>query len=179
MSTIIALILGGLISLISAVVGIVLQHLLSIRKMVHESKVHPSRVLYDKQVEFLDALAPLFDRINGYITTIDVWLAEDDDQTKAELKKALRNSECFTELEQLLQKYNFYIPSELLDKLNTLRREYWLLSNHPDLNKTSHAINLLFETQNFVREFVGVDKLSQDLMKALGHRQVKESRKSE
>ena len=71
-----ALILRGLISLISAIVGIIIQYFLSIRKMLHETKVHPSRVLYGKQIEFLDALSLLFDQLNGYITTLDVWLGE-------------------------------------------------------------------------------------------------------
>jgi hypothetical protein len=179
LSSLEAVILGGLISLISAVVGILLQHFLSIRKMLHESKVHPSRVLYDKQLEFLDALALLFDQINGYITTMDVWLGERGDKAKAEVEKARQNTGCLTELEQLFQKYSLYLPSELLDKLNLLKSECWLLSSHADLDKTFHAINLLFETQNFVREFVGVDRLSQDLMKALRRKPAKESRKSE
>jgi hypothetical protein len=137
LSSLEAVILGGLISLISAVVGILLQHFLSIRKMLHE------------------------------------------DKAKAEVEKARQNTGCLTELEQLFQKYSLYLPSELLDKLNLLKSECWLLSSHADLDKTFHAINLLFETQNFVREFVGVDRLSQDLMKALRRKPAKESRKSE
>jgi hypothetical protein len=83
-----ALILGGLISLISAVVGIILQHFLSIRKMLHETKIHPSHVLYQKQIEFLDALSLLFDQINGYITTIDVWVGDRGARAKVEVEKA-------------------------------------------------------------------------------------------
>ena len=94
-------------------------------------------------------------------------------------KKARQNTGCLTELEQLLQKYYLYLPSELLDKLNSLMSECWLLSSHADLDKTFHAIGLLFETQNFVREFVGIDKLSGDLMRALGHRKARESKKPE
>ena len=83
------------------------------------------------------------------------------------------------ELEQLIQKYYLYLPSELIDKLNSLMSECWLLSSNADLDKTFHAIELLFETQNFVREFVGVDKLTGELMRALGRKQVRESRNSE
>jgi len=172
-------ILGGLISLISVVVSIVLQHILSIRKMVHESKVYPSHVLYDKQIEFFDALAPLFGQINGYITAIDVWLTEKNNKAKNELKKAAQNNECLAELDQLLEKYNLYLPSEPLKKLTALESELWLLSINPNLDKASHTLNLLFETQNFIREFVGVNKLSQDLMKVIGSKPAKESKESE
>ena len=169
-SILLILIIGGLISLVSAIVGIALQHLLSMRRMLHESKLHPSRVLYDKQIEFLDALAPLFDQINGYITTIDVWMGEKGEKAKAEVEKAIRNTACLTELEQLLQRYYMYLPSELLDRLNKLSGECWSLSTRPDLNKTYNCINSLFETQNAIREFVGVNRLSQDLMRAIGRK---------
>lgn len=169
-----ALLVGGAISLVSAGIGIILQHFLNIRKLIHESKIHPSRVLYDKQIEFIDALAPLFDQINGYITTIDVWLGEKGDKAKAKVDEAVRNTACITKLELLLQKYNMYLPSELLGKLNTLQWECWSLSSKPTLDTTFRSINLLFEIQNLVREFVGVDKLSQDLMRALGRKSQKE-----
>ncbi len=168
MSPLTALLLGSFISLISAIVGTVLQHVLTIRRMIHETKIHPSRVLYDKQIEFLDALALLFDGINCYITMLDVWLGERGEKAKTKLEKAVRNTECLTQLGQLLQQYSMYLPSELLHRLNTLQEECWSLSSKRSLDKTFRCINLLFETQNFVREFVGVDRLSQDLMKAMG-----------
>jgi hypothetical protein len=170
-----ALIIGGLISLISAMIGIVLQHFLHMRRMLHESKTYPSRVLYDKQIEFLDALPPLLDQINSYITTIDVWLGEKSKKAKAEVEKAVKNTSCLWELEQLLQRYYMYLPSELLDRLKALNGECWSLSTRPDLDKTYRCINLLFETQNAVREYLGVDRLSQDLMKAMGKKPTKVS----
>jgi hypothetical protein len=53
--------------------------------------------LHDKQIEFLDALSLLFDQINGYITTIDVWLGEKGDKAKAEVEKARQNTRCNVE----------------------------------------------------------------------------------
>ena len=176
MSSLTAIVVGGVISLVSVAIGIVLQHFLSIRRLVHESRIHLSRVLYDKQIEFLDELSPLFDQINGYITTIDVWLGEKGDKAKAQVDKVASNTGCISELDQLLEKYSTYIPSKLLDKLNSLKWQCWSLSSNPNLDVTYQAINLLFEIQNLIREFVGVDKLSQDLMKAIGRRPPKESK---
>jgi len=169
-STLPAILLGGIISLISAFAGISLQHFLSMRKMVHESKIHPSRVLYDKQIAFLDVLTSLLDGINGFITTIDVFLGEEGEEAKAKVMEVMRNTACLVELDQLVQRYYMYLPSELLDKVKTLSEECWSLASYPDLDKTYHSINLLFEIQNSVREFVGVDRLSQDLMKALSRK---------
>jgi len=179
MSSLTAILVGGAISITSAAVGILLQHFLSIRKLIHESRIHPSRVLYDKQIEFFDAVAPLFDQINGYITMIDVWLGEMPEKDKAEVKKAASNTACVSELDRLLQKYEMYLPSELLCKLNNLKWDCWSLSSKPDLDVTFRSINLLFEIQNLCREFLGVDKLSQDLMRAIGRLPQEFSGKSE
>ena len=165
-----AILVGGTISLVSAAIGILLQHFLGIRRLIHESRTHPSRVLYDKQIQFLDTVAPLFDQINGYITILDVWLGEKGEKAKAEVKTAARNTACISELGRLMLKYEMYLPSELLGKLNTLSRECWFLSSKPDLDATFRSINLLFEVKNFIREFLGVDKLSQDLLTAIGRR---------
>ena len=167
--------LGTLIIIVIPVLGtmggFVLQHILSVRKMRYESKLHPSRVLYDKQIEFLDALPPVFDELNGYITTIDVWLGEKGEKAEAEVREAVRNTAGLTHLHELLERYYMYLPSELLVRLKKLSGECWVLSStSPDTNKTDNCIHLLFETQNAVRRFVGVDELSQDLMRAIGRK---------
>lgn len=175
MSPLTAILVGSAISLVSAAIGILLQHFLSIRRLIHESKIHPSRVLYDKQIEFVDAVTPLFDQINGFITTLDVWLGESGEKAKKTVETAAKNTAYISELDRLLEKYQMYLPSELLAKFNTLKWECWSLSNKPDLDVTFRSINLLFEIQNLVREFVGVDKLSEDLMKAIGRKPQKQS----
>jgi len=169
-STFLALIVGGLISLISAIASLIVQHILNMRRMLHESKLHPSHVLYDKQIEFLDALPPLFQQINGYVTAIDVWLGEKGEEAEAEVEKLRQHTAWFEELDQLLRRYYVYLPSELLVRLEKLKTECFYLSMNPDVNRTVKCINLLFETHNALREFVGVDKLSHDLMKAIGRK---------
>ena len=131
MSSLTAILVGGTISLVSAAFGILLQHFLSIRRLIYESRIHPSRVLYDKQIQFLDAIWPLLDQINGYITTLDVWLGERGEKAKKEVEKAAKNTSCISELDRLLKEYEMYLPSQLLDKLNTLKCEGWCLSSKP------------------------------------------------
>ena len=167
-STLLTLIIGGAISFVSAMGAIVLQHILSLRRMRYESKLHPSCVLYDKQIEFLDALPPVLDELNGYITTLDVLLGEKGEKVRAELQKAQANTTGITHLDGLIDQYHMYLPSELLLRVKKLSEECWWLEIHPDTEKTYNCINLLFETQNAIRRFVGVDKLSQDLMRAVG-----------
>jgi hypothetical protein len=84
------------------------------------------------------------------------------------VEEAARNTACLAEFDRLLRQYEVYLPSELLEKLDSLRWQCWSLSSNPGLNGTYRAINLLFEVQNLFRQYVGVDRLSQDLMKALG-----------
>jgi hypothetical protein len=160
----------ALISLVSAVSGFWFQHYLQMRKLRHESKSYPSKILYDKQIEFLDALTPLLDQINEYITTIDVWLGEKGKKAEDKVQEAVQNNSCLWDLDQLLQKYYFFLPSKLLKIIKNLGGECHLLYSKPDTNKTYQCIELLFQTTNDVREYVGVDRLSEDLMRAMGRK---------
>ena len=166
----IPIIIGGVISLISVILGLVIQHFFQMRKMIHESKSYPSKVLYDKQIEFLDALPPILDQFNSYITTIDVWLGEKGEKAKVEVQKAAQNNSCLSQLDHLLHSYQFYLPSKLLNTIHTLSGECWLLHISPDTEKTYRCINLLFEIENNVRVYIGVDRLSEDLMRAMGRK---------
>lgn len=171
------LLIGGLISLISALSGIILQHILSMRKLVTETRQHPFRVVYNKQTEFFDALAPIILDLNSYITTIDVWLGETSSDAPEEVEKAAENNQAVTQFDDLLQRYYMYLPEKFLKEANQLHSECMFLSSNPDTNKTYKCINLLFSFQNSIREFVGVEKLSEDFLKAfaVNKNKIKES----
>lgn len=165
-SKIALLLIGGLISLISALSGIILQHILAMRKLVTETRQHPFRVVYDKQTEFFDALAPILLELNSYITAIDVWLGETSRDAPAKVEKAAQNNQAVTKFDDLLQRYYMYLPEKLLEEANQLHSECMFLSSKPNSDKTYECINLLFSFQNSIRQFVGVEKLSEDFLKA-------------
>ena len=158
--------IGGLISLISALSVIILQHILAMKKLVVETRQHPFQVVYNKQIEFFDALALIFFDLNCYITTIDVWLGETSIDAPAKVEYAAKNNQALTKFDDLLQRYYMYLPEKLLKEANQLHSECMFLSMHPDTDKTYKCINLLFSFQNSIREFVGVEKLSEDFLKA-------------
>lgn len=170
------LLLGGLISLVSALSGIILQHILAMKKLVEETRQHPFRVVYNKQTEFFDALAPILLDMNSYITTIDVWLGETSNDAPARVEQAAKDNQAVTKLDDLLQRYYMYLPERLLKEANQLHSECMFLSSNPNTDDTYKCINLLFEFQNSIREFVGVEKLSKDFLKAFA---VKKSKTKE
>lgn len=161
-----SLLLGGFISLVSVLSGIILQHAMAMRKMVAETRQHPFRVVYDKQTEFFDAVAPILLNLNSYITTIDVWLGEGSLDAAAKVVQAAQNNQAVTDFDDLLCHYFMYIPGKLLEEANQLHSECMFLSSNPNTKKTYECINLLFSFENSIRQFVGVEKLSEDFFKA-------------
>jgi len=165
------LLLGGLISLVSALSGIMLQHVLAMKKLVAETRQHPFRVVYDKQTQFFDALAPILLALNSYITFIDVWLGETSNDAPAKVELEVTQNQAVAKFDDLLQRYYMYLPEKLLEEANQLRSECMLLSSNPNTDGTYKCINLLFSFQNSIREFVGVEKLSEDFLKAFAIKQ--------
>lgn len=165
-SSIIPLIVGGTISLVSALAVIILQHKLSMQKMVVETRQHPFRVVYDKQTEFFDKLVLILDDLNSYITSINVWIGETSSDAHSKAKEAAENNAAVGEFYDLIQRYYMYLPGKLLNEANKLHSECMFLSTNYKEDKTFECIDLLFSFQNTIREFVGVDKLSEDFQKA-------------
>lgn len=158
--------IGGLISLVSALAGIYLQHILSMKKLIAETRQYPFQVVYNKQTEFFDELAPILLDLNSYITAIDVWLGEKSSDAPMKVRQAAENNQAVTRFYDLIQKYFMYLPKILLEEANHLHSECMILSSQPDMNKTYECIHLLFSFQNSIREFVGIEKLSEDFFEA-------------
>jgi len=172
-SPVLYIIIGGCISLVSALSGIILQHILSMKKMRAETRQHPFRIVYNKQTEFFDALAPILVDLNIYITTLDVWLHETSAKARLKIEEAAENNQALTQFDDLLQKYYMYLPEKLIDEATHLRSECIFLSTNPKVNKAYKCINLLFSFQNTIREFVGIEKLSEDFLKAFSSKSAK------
>jgi len=167
------LLLGGLISLVSALSGIILQHILAMKKLVAETRQHPFRLVYNKQTEFFDALAPILLDLNSYITTIDVWLGETSSDAPSRIEEAAKNNQAVTKFDDLLQRYYMYLPERFLEEATHLHSECMFLSIKPNSEDTYKCINLLFSFQNSIRKFVGIEKLSKDFLKAFAIKKCK------
>jgi hypothetical protein len=160
------ILIGGLVSLVSALAVISLQHILSMRKLITETRRYPFQVVYNKQTEFFNEVASILPDLNSYITEIDVWLGEQSSNAPMKEKQLAENNQAVIRFYDLIQKYFMYLPERLLEEANHLHSECMILSNKPDMNKTYECINLLFSFMNSIREFVGIEKLSKDFLKA-------------
>lgn len=168
--------IGGLISLVSTLAGIFIKYWLDEKKLETQIKVHPIQVLYNKQTEFFDKLAPILLEINGYITIIDVWLRETTGDAKKRVQKAASNNSSVAKFDDLLQQYYMYLPEKLLNDAKELHSQCMSLGNSPSQKLAYDSINKLFSFQNTIREFVGIDKLSCDLLKAFGSQKEKDQK---
>ena len=164
-----AMLIGGIIALVSSLITIFFQNRL---EHSHQLKQHPSQIVYNKQIEFIDKIVPLLSEINGYITSIDVWTDEwirtKSNDAKKRREEAIANNSCITKLDELLQLYQMYLPSKILTEANELWQKCLLLGNSSSLEKCEECIDDLFSFQNSIREFIGTDRLSNDLIEALG-----------
>jgi hypothetical protein len=172
------LLIGGLISLVSTRAGIALQHWFGLQKQEREMRQHPSQVLYGKQTEFYDKAAQILPEINGYITAVNVWLGETGPDAKHKAKDSAGKTQPVWKFHELMESYSMYLPEKVLRAVNKLFGECMLLSHSPKVERTDTCLDLLVSFQNTIRECVGVDSISADLLKAFGAQEhVKSSQK--
>ena len=165
--SILLVITGGLISLISTIIVIFFQYLTEKKKIINQIKSNPSSIVYNKQIEFYELLNPILDEINGFITALDVWLGEiQSEQVLKNIENARHNTIGLDKLNQLIDQYFIFLPSEVLQKLSELLENCFYLSNSPNLEITYKSMNQLFGIRNKLRQYVGTEALSYDLLKS-------------
>jgi len=160
--------IGGLISLVSALGGISLEHLFSLLKQKRETRRYPTEVLFSKQTEFYDKAAKILPEVNGYISTVDVWLGETSPGAKQKVSEYAKKSEAIWEFNELMESYFMFLPEKVLQAGNDLFSECMDLATSPTMQRSDRCLKLLFSFQNVIRECVGVDKISNDLLRAFG-----------
>jgi hypothetical protein len=146
---------------------LVVGHLLEMNRRTLAVREHPSRILYDKQVEFFDSLAPLLEKLKEHTTAIDVWLEETAAVPPERLKEVRDGSSCVAELDELLQRYCLYLPAKVLGEGQGVVMSCHSLLAKPGARPPYQCLGDVFAFENTVREFVGVDQLSQELQQVL------------
>lgn len=170
--------IGGLVSLVSTLAGIALQHWFDLQKQEREMRQHPRQVLYSKQTEFYDKAAQILPEINGYITVVNVWLGETGPDAKHTAKEFAGKTQDVWKLHELMESCSMYLPEKVLTAGNELIGECMSLSHLLEVERTDTCWDLLVSFQNTIRECVGVDRISADLLKAFGIQEhVKSSQK--
>jgi hypothetical protein len=160
--------IGGIISLVSSAVTSYLQQRWERQKLDIQSRQHFTQVVYAKQTEFFDKLYPILGKLNGYITSIDVYLTEKSRNEKTESQRPAINKSAVIDFNGMVEQYYAYLPMGLLEEASELFSQCMLLEISPNKKNTEECVERLLRFQNVMREFAGIDKLSTDLMKAFG-----------
>ena len=172
-NSILLVIVGGIISIISVIIGFLLQYFIERKKIKQQLKSHPSAIVYNKQIEFTEKINPILNRLNSYITTLDVWLGERKTEKVTEIIEDVRkNTSSLEDLEQLIEKFLIFLPSDFIEKLIELKDNCNNLCSSPNLDLTYRSINQLFEIQNKLRYNVGTDELSRELLQTFSKSKV-------
>jgi hypothetical protein len=167
-NSMVLVLVGGAVSLFSTIAGMIVQHMLEMRKVRHQLREHPFTVLYNKQTEFLELLAPVLGNVNSFITEIDACLAGGTPGGVRKARTAASDNGILIKFDDLLQRYHAFLPAELVREAGSLLAESLRLSESPTTGQASRCMAQLFDFQNGVRGFVGVDALTEDLMGTLG-----------
>ena len=168
MESVVLVLIGGLVSMISAAVTVLLQHRWERQKLDIQSRQHFTQIVYAKQTEFFDKVYPILGKINSYITAIIVWLEEKGENDKSKSNRTTTRIRPVMDLYQLIEQYYVYLPKGLLEAANELVSLCMSLNASPDMKGADECMESWFSFQNVMREFAGIDKLSTDLMKAFG-----------
>jgi hypothetical protein len=178
-NSIILVLLGGFISLISVLAGALLQYFIEKRKSVIQLRSHPSAVVYNKQVEFFGKLNPILNELNSFITTLDVWLGEQQsEQVLNHIENARRDTKSIDNLDRLVDQFFIFLPSEILKELSKLSANCRYLTESPNTETTYKSIEHLLGFQNRLRHYVGTEELSEDLLKSFSKAQQKVNKQS-
>ena len=122
---------GGAISLVSTLAGVALQNWFDLLRARRLTRQYPTQVLFNKQTEFYDKLARLLPEINGYITTIDVWLGETSADAGKRVRHYAQEAESVWQLHELIEQYFMYLPNQIVEAANKLSTECISLSKKP------------------------------------------------
>jgi len=164
------LIVGGAISLVSTISGIMLKHWLDARIMATRFKEYPLKILYDKQTEFFDKVAPILGEINGFLSGIDIWIVEKSPDAKKNAQEAAQSNQPLGKLHELMESYFVYLPRNILESGQELFATGIALQDKLSSKSIWECFDLLFRFQNLIRHFAGTDNLSLDLIKSFGQR---------
>jgi hypothetical protein len=166
MDSIVMVLIGGLVSLASSAVVLILKQRWEREKLNTETKQHFTQFLYAKQSEYFDKVHPILTSLNSYLTGINILLDEVEDFAK--VSKAASNIKPIMDFSELIDKYYAYLPKDCIVESTELIESFLLLKDSADSKIFQECGNKLWQYQNLMRKFVGIDELSVELMNTLG-----------
>lgn len=169
-NSVILLLIGGFISLISVLAGAWIQHCFEMRKLKRQMLEHPRHIMYEKQTEFFENLIYTLPKINSHIASVLLCLHQKSSSEAKEMLNdaASKEEQLFNDLSKLIDRFYMYIPTTLLNELGSILDTYTTLKEKPTIEKAEQCAEQLFKLVNLGRVCVGVDRLSRDLFVAFG-----------
>jgi hypothetical protein len=160
MESVLPIIAGGVVSVVSTAVGALVQHYIWVRKLRYSRKANMSASLYRNQMAFFKRLPAVLEEINGYATTAEVLFIQDEaEKAAAHLRK--HNAD-FSALYHLVTKHKLLLPVDLTEGGEALVLQCLALMQNPSQEAAKACVTSLFAYQNLVREHLGVEPLTND-----------------
>ena len=157
MESVLPIIVGGVLSLVSAAVGALVQHYIWVRGLKYSRQPNMAASLHRSQMTFFKQLPAELDKINGYATNAEVLFEQGEaEKAAAHLKEHLAD---FSGLYRLLAKYKLILPAQLIDRGGDLVAQCHGLAWQPSQEAANDCVASLFKYVDLVREYLGVEPL--------------------
>jgi hypothetical protein len=155
--SVLPIIVGGVLSLVSTVVGALVHHYIWVRGLKYSRQANMAAGFHRSQMAFFKQLPAELDKINGYATTAEVLFEQGEaEKAAAYLKEHLAD---FSGLHRLLAKYKLILPSQLIDRGGALVTQCHALAWQPSQEAANDCVASLFKYEDLVREYIGVEPL--------------------
>jgi hypothetical protein len=162
--------LGGLISLVSTLSVLAIQHLMEREKTKLSFKKHSLTVVYNEQIEFIKKIYPIHKELIGlmyYIETSNI------NGNKTILDKSIK-----LKLQKLSKQYydivyggHYFLPAAIVKSNYLLLSKLYELQMSPAKKPASEFREYIGYFSNDLRAMIGVDPLTKDIVSSfkIGH----------
>ena len=157
---------GGVVSLVTYSVSLLIQHFTEVRKLTQQLRQHPTTIVYDKQKEFVEKFSPIFRMLSKDITSIGFHSIEGSPNPAINVGNLMGKNSSLEKFSNLIDEYYPFLSSHILSKANDLFLECGKLRSASSFDKVDSCLCTLNQFLNALRNSIGVDDISKELLNA-------------
>lgn len=172
--TLVAVLAGGAITLLSSLIGMRFQHRLELSRSRLAIKATPQDILYNKRLHFAEEVMPLYLRLREQGWNLNPQRAGNYKEWEEILEQELPGlKEIQTEFSALADHYQFYLPQSLLKSAFNLafKAKYIPHDAAEEVEKAmtwnADVLDHISAFRDEVRDALGVDTLSDEFFHTL------------
>lgn len=161
---------GGMVSLVSSLLALLVQHLLGQRSSRRELRHSTRDFLIQKQIECYERFAPITWRVLEYAckTVSDEMNKRPDSRSE---DRAQKTKDLMRELMECYYSARLILPAKVVEKIHDVYEAHIHWAEQANLDTAYKFMSSLSHLDEIVRSCLGVDQISADILAALRFRE--------